>query len=167
MKSCKMRKSRNSNQSCPRTRLTNSCSPTHKVRAGLHKHTLLTRGPKPSTPKGETLHCKQVSLVLYMPFQEMSSPIRRQLIHSKKTFWGGKIPSSLVIHRVLAHFQVTPYHTPPTHSVCSHFWIRARLGERTLSKQQLHTSEPPSTFCKRGGTPRPALGKTEPFSPFA
>ncbi|KAJ0481135.1 hypothetical protein HanIR_Chr13g0639271 [Helianthus annuus] len=51
-----MRKSRNSNQSCPRTSLTNPCSPTHKVRAGLHSHTLLTRGPKPSTPKGETLH---------------------------------------------------------------------------------------------------------------
>ncbi|KAJ0692679.1 hypothetical protein HanPI659440_Chr15g0588721 [Helianthus annuus] len=82
---------------------------------------LLPRGPKPSTPKGETLHCKQVPLVLYIPFEEMSSPIRRQLIHSKKTFRGGEIPSSLVIHRVLAHFQVTPRHIHHTHSVCSHF----------------------------------------------
>ena len=51
---------------------------------------LLPRGPKPSTPKGETLHCKQVPLVLYIPFEEMSSPIRRQLFHLKKTFQTGE-----------------------------------------------------------------------------
>ena len=92
-------------------------NPRSQKQSRSEQYMLLSRGQKPSTPKGETLHCKQVLLVLYILFEEMSSPIRRQLIHLKR-------------HSSISWDSLISGHSWSTCSLSSYF-----------------LSHPPHTFC--------------------
>ena len=132
MKSCKVRKARNSNQSHLRTHLTNSRPQTQSRSAQVHS---INQGSKAFNPK-------RGNPPLQTGFASLVYAISGDVFPYKKTthFHSWDIPKhrdSLISGHSKSSLSLPNNSSPDSshiRSICFLFWIRVNLGERT-SKQ--------------------------------